>query len=76
MRRFPHCTPYGGRFDSIVPHLTVAHGRAAAEAAEPEARQAFDAHGAIRSLCDALLLIENSSGHWRSMHAFALARHT
>src|SRR5262245_49753370 len=24
--RFPDCPPYGGRFGTVVPHLTVAHG--------------------------------------------------
>jgi 2'-5' RNA ligase len=25
--RFPQAAPYGGAFDDVVPHLTVAHGR-------------------------------------------------
>jgi len=73
-RRFPDYPPFGGEFASVIPHLTVAHGDAAlAEAAHAELVQGLAAHGAIHGRCDAVVLLENSAGRWREMHAFTLA---
>jgi len=74
-RRFPQFPPFGGEFQTIVPHLTVAHGDATEIdrlCAELTARIAK--RGAIRSVCDRVVLLENSSGRWREMHALALRR--
>jgi len=75
VRRFPQFPPFGGEFPTIVPHLTVAHGDATEVdrvCAELTARIAK--RGAIRGVCDHVVLLENSSGRWREMHAFALRR--
>lgn len=70
---FPEYPPFRGEHDSIIPHLTVANGSApAAEIAERELASAVQAHGAIHSRCSSVALLENSSGVWREMHAFAL----
>ena len=70
---FPEFPPFAAEFPSIIPHLTVAHGNAAeAERAHAELVTALAAHGPIRSTCASLVLIENASGRWRQMHAFAL----
>jgi len=59
--------------DSIIPHLTVAHGSAAeAELAAVELAAALRAQGPIASHCARVELLENSSGRWRPMHTFAL----
>ena len=70
---FPEYPPFRGEHDSIVPHLTVAHGSAMeAQAAANELARAVQAHGPTHSVCASVVLLENSSGHWRQMHAFAL----
>ena len=71
--RFPDYPPFRGQHDSIVPHLTVAHGAAVElESAAGELAAAMRAHGSIRARCRTVALIENSSGRWKELHAFAL----
>lgn len=71
---FPGFKPYDGQFDSIVPHLTVAHGPAAdADTAERELRARLAEHGPVVASCSSVQLLENSAGHWRLAHVFALA---
>ena len=73
VQRFPEFPPFRGEHLSVVPHLTVANGNASeAEIAAIELEATMRAHGAIHSRCSSVLLIENSSGCWKEMHAFAL----
>jgi hypothetical protein len=75
VRSFPAYPPFGGEFETIIPHLTVAHGNgAAAEVAAAELAAIMRAHGRIASSCASVALLENSSGLWRQMHAFNLPR--
>ena len=70
---FPGYPPFRGEHASIVPHLTVAHGNATEAAmAANELAIALQAHGPIVSTCAAVVLLENSSGSWKEMHAFVL----
>jgi 2'-5' RNA ligase len=71
---FPAYPPYAGRFDAIVPHLTVAHG--AEENLLEAERQFRSAHPALdfRCRCDSLVLIEKSSGRWLSNRVFPLGK--
>lgn len=72
-RHFPEYPPFRGEHDSIVPHLTVAHGGALeAEIAARELVAAMHAHGPIHGRCRSVTLLENSSGQWREAHTFAL----
>jgi 2'-5' RNA ligase len=71
-RAFPDYPPFEGKFDTVVPHVTVAH------ADEPqlceidvELRIALPPSG-IAARCEEMVLIENSSGRWEPMQAFAL----
>jgi 2'-5' RNA ligase len=74
-REFPQFPPFGGEFPTIIPHLTVAHGSAAeSEVAEAQLVSSLAMHGPITSVCSSLVLMENSSGTWRQMHVFPLAR--
>ena len=74
VRRFPDFPPFSGEFETIVPHLTAAHGDAAqADLAHAELLRRVAAGGAVHSLCDAVVLLENSSGRWREMQVFTLA---
>jgi 2'-5' RNA ligase len=75
VRTFPEYPPFGGEHESIIPHLTVAHGSASeAELAAAELAGKMQTHGPIASSCASVALLENSSGIWREMHAFTLPR--
>jgi 2'-5' RNA ligase len=70
---FPAFRPYGGAHEGVVPHLTVAHGDAAnAHAAAVELEQRLGALKPIRTECNSVTLLENSSGRWKEMHVFDL----
>ena len=72
--RFPLLLPYGGQFESVVPHLTVARGSPdELSCAKTRLSANLAATGGIRGQCREVVLIENSSGHWQPMRAFALA---
>jgi 2'-5' RNA ligase len=69
---FPDYPPFEGKFDTVVPHVTVAHGD------EPllceidvELRISLPATG-ISARCHELVLIENTSGRWEPMQVFPL----
>ena len=71
-RAFPDYPPFGGKFDVVVPHVTVAH------ADEPilceievELRIALGG-GGVKAHCSEMILIEDSRGHWEEMHRFEL----
>ncbi|CAM5346402.1 2'-5' RNA ligase family protein [Rhodanobacter lindaniclasticus] len=71
-RCFPDYPPFRGEHDTIIPHLTVAHGHAADTAiAERELVATMRAHGAIHASCRAISLLEQASGRWRERHVFA-----
>jgi len=75
VRTFPEFPPFRGEHESIVPHLTVANGNASeAEIAAAELQAVVQSNGPISGFCSSVSLLENSSGHWREMHVFALPR--
>jgi 2'-5' RNA ligase len=77
VKAFPAYLPFRGEFPTIVPHLTVANGSAAeAEFVEAELSVALASVGALRAACTSVVLMENSSGYWRSMHVFPLSSAT
>lgn len=72
-REFPQYPPYGGAHASVVPHLTIADGdAAAAEVAQEELRADLERNGPVSAHCGSVRLLENSSGRWGEMHEFAL----
>jgi 2'-5' RNA ligase len=74
VERFPAYLPYGGEHEGVVPHLTVSDGNPReAEVAQAELATAITTQGAISSVCTEVVLLENSSGTWRQMHAFSLS---
>jgi 2'-5' RNA ligase len=74
VRQFPEFPPYGGQYESIVPHLTVAHGSGLEHSrAEAELQSALSASGGIACSVREVVLMENTSGRWRQMHLFPLA---
>lgn len=69
---FPEYPPFEGKFQTVVPHITVAHGDEALLCEiEVELRIALPAAG-VPARCSELVLIENSSGRWEQMQAFPL----
>jgi 2'-5' RNA ligase len=71
-RAFPDYPPFEGKFDTVVPHVTVAHGDEPLLCEiEVELRIALPGAG-IPARCHELVLIENSSGRWEPMHVFPL----
>jgi 2'-5' RNA ligase len=75
MRAFPEYPPYGGQYDSIVPHLTVAQaGPAEHDVAEADLIASLPTQAGIEAQCNEVVLIENSSGRWEPMHSFRLIR--
>ncbi len=69
---FPDYPPFDGKFDTVVPHVTVAHGDEPLLCEiEVELRIALPGSG-LQARCSELVLIENSSGRWEQMHVFAL----
>jgi 2'-5' RNA ligase len=65
VQQFPEYPPYGGKFQSVIPHLTVSDcGELQADTVEAQLLALMKAEGPISGRCDALTLIENSSGRW------------
>lgn len=72
-RAFPDHPPFGGKFSSVVPHITVAHGDEPTLCEiEIELRIALPSGGGVRARCEEMVLIEESRGHWEEMHRFPL----
>jgi hypothetical protein len=75
-RAFPDYPPFAGKFDVVVPHVTVAHGDDALLCEiEIELRIALATAGGLNARCSEMLLIENTRGHWQEMQRFALGAH-
>ena len=71
-RAFPDYPPFEGKFDTIVPHITVAHGDEPLLCEiEVGLRIALPGAG-LPARCTELVLIENSSGRWEQMEVFPL----
>jgi 2'-5' RNA ligase len=72
-RAFPDYPPFDGKFDTVVPHVTVAHGDEPLLCEiEIALRIALPAGAGIAARCSEMVLIENSGGRWEPMHVFAL----
>ncbi|MGC3985437.1 MAG: 2'-5' RNA ligase family protein [Pseudorhodoferax sp.] len=70
---FPEFPLFGGAFDTIVPHLTIADGDAAnAERASAEMAESIRLDGPIHARCNAVELLENATGRWQVMRVFPL----
>jgi len=69
--QYPHRPPYGGVFDDVIPHLTVA------QVADPEVLDAVEASLAPRlpisaHATEAWLMLQGEDGRWRAGHRFPL----
>lgn len=72
-RAFPDYPPFAGKFETVVPHVTVAHGDEPLLCEiEVELKIALPG-GGVRARCDEVVLIENSRGQWwEPMQVFPL----
>lgn len=74
LESFPNFPPYEGKHPDIIPHLTVAHGDPVkADKAEAVLRPRLAKAGGITTQCKEIVLIENSSGKWKTMHVIPLS---
>ena len=72
-RAFPDYPPFAGKFDVVVPHVTVAHADEAKLCEiEVELRIALASGGGVNARCSEMILIEDTRGNWQQMHRFAL----
>jgi 2'-5' RNA ligase len=75
VRRLPAYPPYEGAFDSVVPHLTVAHGNASLmDEAEADVERSLP----IRSIAHEAVLLEEVEpdwGRWLARAHLPLAKH-
>jgi 2'-5' RNA ligase len=72
-RAYPDHPPFAGKFPTVVPHVTVAHGDEPTLCEiEVELRIAMASGGMVRGHCSELVLIENSSGRWEEVRCFPL----
>ncbi len=69
--RFPDHPPYGGKYDTIIPHLTVADDVdvAVIEEIEPTIARALP----VRARATEVWLMESEQGVWRTRGTFSLA---
>jgi 2'-5' RNA ligase len=75
MDRFPESPPYEGKFDDVVPHLTVAYLEDAQEINDIGEALSAAAEGVlpISGKVTRVLLIEKVDGKWRERMSFELA---
>ena len=74
VREFPESPPYGGQFDSITPHLTVADSRDSDLLVSVEQKFSVVAsdHLPIKAFTDIVWLMDNRDGRWEKRMSFAL----
>ena len=71
-RAFPDYPPFAGKFDTVVPHVTVAHGDEPQLCEiEIELRIALPGSG-VPARCEEMVLIEFTGGRWEPRQAFTL----
>ena len=71
---FPESPPYGGVFDSMIPHLTVAYANDGVLLAsiEHDLSNSASRHLPIDSFANNILLLDDSTGRWETRASFAL----
>lgn len=69
---FPGLLPFGGQFDDVVPHLTVAHGAHHRDMLRAERSLAGHLPIHARPTEVTLMTLRTSGGQWHRAHAFPL----
>lgn len=70
--RWPECPPYGGEFDRVIPHLTVADGMDVDSLAEVVTAVAPQLPVAGRVAEVSLMVRADGSGHWERHSSYSL----
>jgi 2'-5' RNA ligase len=70
--RWPEAPPFGGRFDDVVPHLTVAQGHD--EAALESAEAALAGGTPLTAHVSSVALLVHDGTRWRERASFALGQ--
>ncbi|MCL6298792.1 2'-5' RNA ligase family protein [Streptomyces kronopolitis] len=70
--RWPEAPPFGGRFDEVVPHLTVAQGHA--EAALADAEAALVDSMPVTARVSSVALLVHDGTRWHERASFALGQ--
>jgi 2'-5' RNA ligase len=74
VHEFPDHLPYGGLYEGVLPHLTVAQAAESAHnLAESQLAATLPSDGGIQASCREVVLIGNSSGRWEHLYSFPLA---
>jgi 2'-5' RNA ligase len=69
---FPEFPPYGGEFEEIVPHVTVAQAK---DEVCAEIERELLVQLPVETRCERAWLVENAPTGWRRHTAFPLERH-
>ena len=74
--RFPESPPYGGAFDNVVPHLTIAHAddEELLVSIEHQLTEQAPKYLPMTIQAEQVWLMDNRSGKWQERKAFQLAR--
>ena len=72
LEKFPESPPYGGVFDTIVPHLTVAHSEDSEvlRSIESQILNASPKLLPLSTTADRIVLMDNRTGHWKVQKEF------
>ena len=73
-RAFPDYPPFAGKFETVVPHITVAHGDPQTLGEVDIALRISLPPSGIAARCGDMILIENTTGIWLTMQTFMLGR--
>lgn len=73
-REFPDSPPYGGQFDTITPHLTVAQSSDSdlLESVQRELSDVASARLPIHTFADRVWLLDNREARWQKRISFLL----
>ena len=73
-QEFPDAPPYGGRFESITPHLTVAYSDDSIllSSVEREFSDAALGHLPVNAFASRVWLMDDSAGRWKTRASFTL----
>ena len=71
---FPESPPYGGEFDKVVPHLTIAHAqdKKLLESIEGHLAKLAPQHLPMSIRVEQVWLMDNRAGRWQTQKAFQL----
>jgi 2'-5' RNA ligase len=73
-KKFPESPPYGGVFDTVVPHLTVAHSEdgGVLRSIESQLGEVSPNFLPISTFVDQIVLMDNRTGRWKMQKPFRL----